>query len=87
MPKSYDVVAYTYAADIYCEHCIAVRFEREQGPSIFDGAEAILDVRATELGIDRYDESTFDSGDFPKVVFADMLDEDDRCGECGDPIA
>jgi hypothetical protein len=77
-----DVIAYTYNADTYCPHCVAVAFERTEGPSLFDGAEAILDARATEAGIDRYAEETFDSGDFPKVVFASMVEGDENCGSC-----
>lgn len=77
-----DIAGYTYNTDMFCEHCIAVGFEREHGPSIFEGAEAILDARATELGIDRYDESSFDSGEFPKVVFVSQLEDDECCGGC-----
>lgn len=84
-----DIVGYTYNADEYCEHCTAVLFEREddEAPSIFQGAEAILDYEALRRGIDRHDEATFDSGEFPKVIFASQGESDDeRCGSCHDPL-
>jgi hypothetical protein len=32
--------------------------------------------------ITREDERSYDSGDYPKVVFADMVDDDEYCGSC-----
>lgn len=77
-----DIVAYTYQADIHCEYCIAWMFECEHGPSILDGVEAILAACAAERGIDYDDEGSYDSGDFPKAVFADQVESDDYCGTC-----
>lgn len=36
--------------------------------------------------MDRYDERTFDSDDFPKVVFRDQLSDGDTCGTCGEAL-
>jgi len=38
--------------------------------------ENALDQIAEANAIDRYDESTYDSGEFPKVIFADSVEED-----------
>ena len=39
--------------------------------------EEALDQIAQANAIDRYDERSFDSGDFPKVIFEEQLTEDD----------
>lgn len=83
---SHTVVGYIYRADIYCDHCVGVMFKKEHGPSIFDGTDAILRARAAERNIDHYDESTYDSDDFPKVIFADHASDDDTCGNCHDTL-
>lgn len=56
--------------------------------------ESNLSEIATAFGIDRDDETTFDSGDFPKVVFRDSASDyahthdgqPERCGMCGEPL-
>jgi len=80
----WDIVGYVYNADIYCEDCIAAMFEREDedAPSIFDGAETILDDEARRRGIDRDDESSYDSNDFPKAILASEVEGDEYCGKC-----
>lgn len=35
------------------------------------------------MGIDRTDETSYDSGDFPKVIVADQVEASERCGLCG----
>ena len=88
-----NIAAYTYQADLYCPTCIVPELGIELGAI---PAETFLNVAATARGIDREAEETFDSGDFPKVAFADQLrlypeypnyseggDETaDRCGRC-----
>jgi len=92
-----DIVAYTYRADHYCGDCIVRELGVEPGevPGSVT-AEQVLDVAAHAQGIDREDEWTFDSGDFPKVVLAGQLrsgqdypliekdggETADRCGRC-----
>ena len=85
------VIAYTYRADIYCNSCIVDMLptgddEQFDGWALADGVamstEANLDEIASAFGIDRYDESTFDSGDFPKVVFSHQTDGSEYCGAC-----
>lgn len=91
--RSDTVVGYTYAADIYCpDHIVAVMGEAAYGYR----AEQRLHQLAWSRNIDRYDERTFDSDDFPKVIFADMVHDGctadngyepgqcgDQCGRCG----
>lgn len=92
--RSDTVVAYTFRADIYCPTCIVVVMiadgaDPEMGES---GSELALDVWAANENLDRYDERTFDSGDFPKVVFADQVNDNldemgpEHCGNCGKVI-
>jgi hypothetical protein len=82
------IVGYTYQADLYCPGCIVGQV-LAANPHIhstrldYATTEGDLDRLANLLAVDRYDEATFDSGDFPKVVFAGMLEGDDRCGKCG----
>ena len=91
--KSFDIAGYTYAADTYCTGCILDALPTGEGGA-FDGwrdmtgrmtPEQNLDELATAFGIDRYDESSYDSGEFPKVVFVDGAD-DDVCGACGEEL-
>ena len=104
--NSTAIVAYTFQADTHCVRCIVKVLPAGDGQP-FDGwalaegadpmsTEANLSEIAAAFGIDREDESSFDSGDFPKVVFADSVNsstgEDGRvdyehCGTCGDCIA
>lgn len=62
-----------------------------------ESAEEILDTVAHSLNLpteferevppfNRYDETTFDTSDFPKVVFSDQLSETTRCGSCNEEL-
>lgn len=89
------IVGYTYKADFYCPRCIIEQLPTGDGEA-FDGwaladditmsTEDNLNEIAAAFGIDRYDETSFDSDEFPKVVFANMIDEDEFCGSCGEPL-
>lgn len=91
MSRSDDIVAYTYKADTYCPTCIVEELRRRiTGYGPFDwtlDAETVLDQVALANGIDRYEETTFDSDEFPKVVFRDALvaaiDDDSHYNNCG----
>jgi hypothetical protein len=80
-----DIEAYAYQADLYCPRCM-VRFFDHVAPRLPRYPELILELAAELLGINREDESSFDSGDFPKVVLGINLNDDryDHCGSCGD---
>jgi hypothetical protein len=97
-----DIVAYTYRAANYCPRCIVGRLTVNPGDTGHrttpwdtdpDTVETHLDTLARLGGIDRDDERSFDSGDFPKVVFRDSADdyaytegEPERCATCGEAI-
>lgn len=95
--RSDTIVGYTYNADIYCTDCIVDELQTrgdlmDAYPAGFD-TEAWLNRCAAIVGIDRFDEGTFDSGDFPKVVFADSAadyefseGEAERCGRCHEAL-
>lgn len=91
MAKAWDIVGYTYNADIYCRECmweIAVNWvdlpEDLHEKARHMGVEDALDLLAKQLGVDRHDERSYDSGDFPKVVFESQAcdEEHDFCGGC-----
>jgi hypothetical protein len=79
------VVGYTFNADQYHPWCIAEKLAPEATTEY--GNEVALDRLAAELGIDRNDEQSYDSGDFPKVIFADQAESDEElCGGCGEAL-
>jgi hypothetical protein len=67
---AYSPVGYIYRADNYCLDCIATVVAGRRGtrPGHCNCAECRLDRIAEQRGIDRYDERSFDSGDFPKAI-------------------
>lgn len=88
MAYPFDIVGYTYQADIYCPDHIVQQIDGEAPVDDIGGAvEEKLDYIAGAFGFDREDERTFDSGDFPKVVFRDQLDGAiDYCSTCGEEL-
>lgn len=83
-----DIAAYTYQAENLCPTCtvdaVVGGFDPTTTPM---NVEAVLDEIAAGLpGLDRHDESSYDSSDFPKVVFAYQVEENETCGECGEQI-
>jgi hypothetical protein len=96
--QSWDIVGYTFLADTYCPECVCEAIltdyysgDEEQADrmndvsSVFESAEWNLNRFAEILGINRQDETTYDSDDFPKVIFADSV-EDDICGKCHESL-
>ncbi|MEY4081121.1 MAG: hypothetical protein RL430_1551 [Actinomycetota bacterium] len=76
------IIGYAYLAAIYCPGCIVAAVN---GTATRQGsfAEQDLDALARERGIDRMDEHTFDSDDFPKVIFSTQVEDDEHCEKCG----
>lgn len=93
--KARDIVGYTFQADTYCPGCIIDQLPTGHG-QLYDGWALAPGVRmhpednlteiAYAFGIDRDDETTFDSGDFPKVIFSSQLEDTEHCGACGDEL-
>lgn len=87
------IVGYTFNADTYCDgECVVDALTAEGAPC--DGwglapggvpmsIEDNLDEIAHAFGIDRRDEHTYDSADFPKVVLSSMVEESEWCAGCG----
>ncbi len=100
------VVGYTYQADNYCDECMrkrALPMLATNGIATMYGdagqTEDILDEWAMSTGLDRADETSFDSGDFPKVIRDESAHDlcgttpeyppgtcADRCGGCQAPL-
>jgi hypothetical protein len=72
-----DIAGYAYRAEAYCPGCTLLALGL--APTAY--VEGALDDEAARLGIERHDEHSFDSGDFPKVIFADEI-HGDACGNC-----
>lgn len=88
-----DIVAYTYQAETLCPRCVVARTVKTKTLRDYilnEGAdgevERWLDSLAKMNGVDRQDEHSFDSGDFPKVVFADQIEDGETCHGCGDEL-
>lgn len=84
--KAFDIVGYTFDADNYHGRCLVEMLVHEGhlSPAAVDmDPEAVFDQDAAASAIDRQDESSFDSGDFPKVIFSSQVEDDEHCGRCG----
>lgn len=68
-----DIVAYTYQAETLCPGCTLDALNVPAGLRAEQSCESILETLAVAQGIDCRDLRSFDSGDFPKVVFADQV--------------
>jgi hypothetical protein len=83
--KAYDIVGYTYCAEILCPTCTTAVMvaQGEASPAALDmSAEDVLNQVAGANAVDRDDETSFDSDDFPKVVLALMVSSGSRCDNC-----
>lgn len=89
--KAWTIVGYTFRAENICANCVlhAVAEHRPDAtsPGLFGlEPEHGLDQVAEWLGIEREDERTFDSDDFPKVIFASQVEDDEHCPKCHELI-
>lgn len=86
--KAYDIAGYSYQAQLICKECarrLARRSNPDPAPVPSLRAEDELRDWARSIGLDREEEDTFDSGDFPKVVFwSEVPAGDFSCDECGE---
>jgi len=83
LQKADTVVGYTFQAETLCKSCTYNAALADWDPWV--GPEAELDAMAARMGIDREDQTTFDSDDFPKVIFASDVDGD-TCDGCGEEL-
>ncbi|MGH9228314.1 MAG: hypothetical protein ACRD07_06190 [Acidimicrobiales bacterium] len=80
-----EIAAYLYRAGLYCPACAieAMIAHRDASPAARDmPVEAVLDQCAEALALDRGDEASFDSSEFPKVVLRIDVADGDRCSSC-----
>ena len=90
MAHSTDIVGHTYDAGSYCTRCVVHTLvaRGELSPAAYDmPADEALRQGAEGAGIDWADERTFDSGEWPKVVFRGMLEDDEQCRGCGEELS
>ena len=83
----FDVVGFQYQADLFCPNCILNALvgsadARRYMIAAHRDVDNALDNIARQRGIDRMDEESFDSDEFPKVIFRDQLESDEVCGWC-----
>lgn len=81
---AWTIVGYAYKADTYCPEHILMQLG--VGITSVRGTEATLDLVADARGIDRLNEHSYDSDEFPKVIFASDMDERGECATCGEVI-
>jgi len=88
---SESIVGYTFNADTYCPSHIADVLPTGPGEA-YDGWSLLIPASAEEnlteiaiaFGIDRDDEHSFDSGEFPKTITREQAEnEPSECGTCG----
>lgn len=86
-----DIVGYMFDADIYCPPCtrrVAARYaEMNEKASDYVSLPELMRFWAENEGIDWEDEHSYDSGDFPKVVFGSQVESDEeKCGSCHESL-
>ena len=90
--KSDAIVGYTYDAENLCPRCTIDYMVSDQseipGNSIEEKLDYIASIGANPRGevINRHDENSFDSGVFPKVIFASQVEENEQCYHCGESL-
>lgn len=94
--KADAIVGYTYAAETYCPECVTLELVSDEHNSradsfndasrYYDTTEANLDRMAAAFGIDRQLERTYDSDEFPKVIFSVQVESDEFCGRCHESL-
>ena len=88
--RSDAIIGYTYDAENLCPRCMMDAMTTN--PAAWPNCERMLDELAgsglNPRGevINRRDEGSFDSGDFPKVILASMLEEPEQCYQCGERL-
>lgn len=93
----YDtIVGYTLNGETLCTRCMRTtaatilaapgKAAFQGRPSDGDSTEQFLDRWAARDDVDRKDEQSFDSGDFPKVILAVQVEDTEACDNCGSDL-
>src|SRR5215217_3593611 len=79
MTHATDIVAYTYEAGIYCPGCIKQMFSEYVPANVAWelSTEEVLKEAAGQEGIDYSDPYSYDTDNFPKVVFSSDANDAD----------
>ena len=85
--KSDHIAGYSFNTENMCETCILEAFTgvKENVGFVFS-IEGVLDQIAGAMKIDRMDERSFDSSEFPKVIFNYQLEDGEKCAKCNDTL-
>ena len=81
MGRSTDIVAYTGNAENLCPPCAArsVGWDGDGNPHTY------IETAGIARGINVHDERSFDSSEWPKVIFNSQVeDADERCDHCAE---
>ena len=87
--RGVGIAAYAYQADIYCPACLieAMIADGLAAPAArVTPTDDVLEQCAGALAIDRADDTTYDTSEFPKPVHLDWLTSDDTCARCHEPL-
>lgn len=80
---STDIVGYTFRAENLCVSCTAAAV----GWTGAGDQRTFIDNAGRLRGVNVDDERSYDSGDWPKVIFDSQVeDPDERCGSCGESL-
>lgn len=76
-----DIVAYTIGTKRLCPCCAA----RSVGDTGTGNPHAYIEMAGLDAGFDVYDESSFDSSQWPTPIYVDEVEDGvDQCVDCGD---
>ncbi|MEV3914993.1 hypothetical protein [Streptomyces canus] len=81
--SSIDIAAYFYGEQTVCPDCVkdlAIPYYQISNPD--RSTEDILNEAALKARIDRHGEDSFNSHEFPKVIFASDIAGGDYCFVC-----
>ncbi|GGS25828.1 hypothetical protein Snoj_04320 [Streptomyces nojiriensis] len=79
-----DIVAYYYGEKTVCPDCakdLAAPYYLIDSPESFT-TEQVLDEAAKTAGINRNDEDSYTSYEFPKILYAEDLVDGETCFVC-----
>jgi hypothetical protein len=82
-----DITGYLFRGETFCPTCIHdlfVPFDWAGGSQ--HSTEEILDRVATEQGVNRHNEKSFGSRQFPQALYLDDVTRADLCFFCGTPL-
>ena len=79
------IVGYTFNAENLCPSCTAIAVGVDHRISY--EIPGLIDEAGRKAGINVADERTFDSSEWPKVIFECRVESDEeRCGRCNESL-